>query len=218
VRTRWAMAVVAVVGIWAVAGAADLPTELFDYLDATAGAGRRTEQRASPAAVRRVARERADLTHVPPIPGGGVAGPAAAVSDGVQHPRSDGVAGSGRIGSLGSAGRGGHGHWRVDARVGDVPEAATAPERIVAVTPIVFDVLNMVVQVERQLDAWSEHAPMIQDYVRLGLMDAFSTRVAARLLRAVDPFTHRYAHTQPKQLVLGRTTRTVRLFPIRRRC
>ncbi len=81
--------------------------------------------------------------------------------------------------------------------------AATARERVIGLVPMVFDVLNMALQMDHQLDVWGEYSPQIQDYVERGLMDRFKTPDGARLLWLVDPYSYRYALTQPKLIVLG---------------
>lgn len=81
--------------------------------------------------------------------------------------------------------------------------AAVAPERVVGIIPMVFDMLNIPMQIEHQIDIWGDISPQIHDYADLFLDNAGTTHLAERLTWLVDPFTYRYAYTMPKLIILG---------------
>ncbi|RLE30573.1 PhoPQ-activated pathogenicity protein, partial [Candidatus Acetothermia bacterium] len=82
--------------------------------------------------------------------------------------------------------------------------AAAAPARVLGMAPMVFDILDMPVQIAHQREFWGELSPMIRDYSQRGLTEAFErTPRGARLAWLVDPYSYRYAYTMPKLIVLG---------------
>jgi PhoPQ-activated pathogenicity-related protein len=82
--------------------------------------------------------------------------------------------------------------------------AAAAPARVLGMAPMVFDILDMPVQIAHQREFWGELSPMIRDYSQRGLTEAFErTPRGARLAWLVDPYSYRYAYTMPKLIILG---------------
>ncbi len=82
--------------------------------------------------------------------------------------------------------------------------AAAAPQRVLGMAPMVFDILDMPRQLAHQREFWGQPSPMIRDYTDLGLLEAFERSPAgARLAWLVDPYTYRYAYTMPKLIILG---------------
>ncbi|MCX7751158.1 MAG: PhoPQ-activated pathogenicity-related family protein [Candidatus Bipolaricaulota bacterium] len=82
--------------------------------------------------------------------------------------------------------------------------AATAPERVLGIAPIVFDFLNFPAQLAAHGEALGGPSPMLQDYTARGLTGMFGASPAsARLAWLVDPYSYRYALTMPKLVVVG---------------
>jgi len=68
---------------------------------------------------------------------------------------------------------------------------------------MVFDVLNMPVQMDYQVEAWGAYSEEIQDYVNLGITRNLSTPDGTKLADMIDPYSYREALTQPKLILLG---------------
>jgi len=82
--------------------------------------------------------------------------------------------------------------------------AATAPERVLGMVPIVFDFLDIPAQLRQQDESLGGPSPMIHDYSSRGLTAEFTaTPRGARLEWIVDPYSYRYAYTMPKLVVVG---------------
>lgn len=82
--------------------------------------------------------------------------------------------------------------------------AATAPEQVLGIVPIVFDFLNFPAQLSAQREALGGPSPMLRDYTERGLTGLFEAfPQAARLAWLVDPYSYRYALTMPKLVVVG---------------
>lgn len=81
--------------------------------------------------------------------------------------------------------------------------AASCDPRVVAISPMVIDILNMPVNVPYQKHMYGSYSREIHDYVDLGLTDVLSTTKGKGLLDMVDPFSYRSAYTMPKWLVLS---------------
>jgi len=82
--------------------------------------------------------------------------------------------------------------------------AATAPERVLGLIPIVFDFLNMPGQLVQQEEFLGGPSPMLRDYTSRGLTGEFTAAPeGARLAWIVDPYSYRHAYTMPKLVVVG---------------
>lgn len=82
--------------------------------------------------------------------------------------------------------------------------AATAPEKVLGIAPIVFDFLNFPLQLAAQTEALGGPSPMLEDYTGRGLTGVFeASPEAARLAWIVDPYSYRYALAMPKLVVVG---------------
>lgn len=82
--------------------------------------------------------------------------------------------------------------------------AASAPERVLGIVPIVFDFLNMPSQLGQQDEFLGGPSSMLREYTALGLTAKFtSTPEGARLAWIVDPYSYRHAYTMPKLVVVG---------------
>lgn len=78
---------------------------------------------------------------------------------------------------------------------------AVADPRVIAIAPMVIDVLNAVPSMKHHnasLGFWSE---AVGDYVRHGVMDRIDTPEVDQLLALIDPWEHRAQLTLPKLMI-----------------
>ncbi len=80
---------------------------------------------------------------------------------------------------------------------------AAADDRVVAIAPMVIDVLNMPVSLQYQIDSWGDYSIEIQDYVRLGIPQSATTPDGQEITAMVDPYAYRSQLTMPKLLFMG---------------
>lgn len=81
--------------------------------------------------------------------------------------------------------------------------AATGDKRIVAIAPMVIDILNMPAQIPHQLAMYGKPSEMIRDYSAGGMLDAMNTPRGKRIVEMVDPYSFRAKLTLPKLLIFG---------------
>lgn len=81
--------------------------------------------------------------------------------------------------------------------------AASGDKRIVAIAPMVIDILNMPVNVAYQKHMYGKYSPEIQDYVNLGLTETVSNSDGKALVEMVDPYSYRQLYTMPKIVFMG---------------
>jgi PhoPQ-activated pathogenicity-related protein len=84
--------------------------------------------------------------------------------------------------------------------------AATDP-RVMAVAPMVIDVLDMRAQMAHQRATWGEFSDEIRDYSALDLQSRLQSERGDALLSMVDPFSYRQRLTQPKLILLSTNDR-----------
>jgi len=85
---------------------------------------------------------------------------------------------------------------------------AVADKRVVAVAPMVIDVLNFRPQMKYQLETWGRFSEQIEDYTRKGLIKTGEeTPREAELRRMMDPYTYRGLLALPKLLIHGTNDR-----------
>ncbi len=78
---------------------------------------------------------------------------------------------------------------------------AAADRRVVAIVPIVIDLLNIVPSFKHHFRAYGFYAPAVQEYVDMGIMDWMGTKEFDRLLKIVEPYEYRDRLTMPKLIV-----------------
>lgn len=78
---------------------------------------------------------------------------------------------------------------------------AIVDDRVVAIAPIVIDLLNLVPSFQHHWRAYGEWSPAINDYVHEGIMDWMNSVEFGRLLEIVDPYAYRKQLTMPKMLI-----------------
>lgn len=76
-------------------------------------------------------------------------------------------------------------------------------QRVIAIAPMVIDVLNMPVSLDYQIETWKEYSVEIQDYVNLGIPQQAKSEAGATLLQMVDPYNYRHALKMPKMIFMG---------------
>lgn len=75
--------------------------------------------------------------------------------------------------------------------------------RVVAIAPMVIDVLNMPVNIDYQKEVWGDYSIQIEDYVNLGIAQDINTADGRELTTMIDPYSYRSALTMPKLIFIG---------------
>jgi PhoPQ-activated pathogenicity-related protein len=78
---------------------------------------------------------------------------------------------------------------------------AAVDKRVVAIEPIVIDLLNIRPSFEHHWRAYGFWAPAVGDYERAGVMDWSDTKEYMDLIKIVEPFEYRERLTMPKFLI-----------------
>lgn len=81
--------------------------------------------------------------------------------------------------------------------------AACDDDRVVAIAPMVIDILNMPISVPYQREMFGSYSIHIQDYVNLGLTEEAVTPAGRELVAMIDPYSYRDKYTMPKMLFFG---------------
>jgi PhoPQ-activated pathogenicity-related protein len=84
---------------------------------------------------------------------------------------------------------------------------AASDKRVMAIAPMVIDVVNMQVQMDHQRATWGDFSDEIQDYSTLDLPAQLKTPRGQSLLSIVDPYSYRKLITQPKLIFLSTNDR-----------
>ena len=75
--------------------------------------------------------------------------------------------------------------------------------RVIAIAPMVIDILNMPVNVDYQKKVWGDYSYEIQDYVKLGIAQQVSTPGGSELVSMIDPYSYLTSLTMPKMIFFG---------------
>jgi len=78
---------------------------------------------------------------------------------------------------------------------------AAVDRRVVAVVPLVIDVLNIVPSFKHHLAVYGYYAPAVADYEDMGLMTRFETPRFRELMAIEEPYEYRQRLTMPKFIV-----------------
>jgi PhoPQ-activated pathogenicity-related protein len=78
---------------------------------------------------------------------------------------------------------------------------AAVDERVVAIAPVVIDLLNLVPSFEHHWRNYGFWSPAVEDYVREGVMDWVGTPEFNRLMEITEPYSFRKGYTLPKLLI-----------------
>ncbi|MDR1813427.1 MAG: PhoPQ-activated pathogenicity-related family protein [Tannerella sp.] len=81
--------------------------------------------------------------------------------------------------------------------------AATGDKRIIAIAPMVIDMLNMAVTLDYQQKIYGEYSDEINDYTKLNIPQAVHTDFGKALVTMIDPYSYRSQLTVPKLLTMG---------------
>ena len=75
--------------------------------------------------------------------------------------------------------------------------------RVVAIAPMVIDILNMPVNLDYQVKMWNDYSVQIEDYVKLGIPQTARSEKGEAITTMVDPYSYRKKLTMPKMLFMG---------------
>lgn len=75
--------------------------------------------------------------------------------------------------------------------------------RVVAIAPMVIDILNMPVNLDYQVKMWKGYSIQIEDYVKLGIPQTTHSEQGKAITAMVDPYSYRKKLTMPKLLIMG---------------
>jgi PhoPQ-activated pathogenicity-related protein len=78
---------------------------------------------------------------------------------------------------------------------------AAVDRRVVAIAPLVIDLLNIVPSFQHHLAVYGYYAPAVSDYEEAGLMEKFRTPGFRALMAIEEPFEYRQRLTLPKFIV-----------------
>jgi PhoPQ-activated pathogenicity-related protein len=78
---------------------------------------------------------------------------------------------------------------------------AAVDKRVIAITPFVIDLLNVIPSFEHHWEAYGFWAPAVGDYQEMGIMEWSGTPEYDALMRLVEPYSYRARYTMPKYIV-----------------
>lgn len=78
---------------------------------------------------------------------------------------------------------------------------AAVDKRVVAIVPIVIDLLNIIPSFQHHYGAYGFWAPAIHDYEEMGIMNWMNTPEFAALMQIEEPYAYRDRYTMPKLLI-----------------
>lgn len=81
--------------------------------------------------------------------------------------------------------------------------AATEDSRIMAIAPMVIDMLNMPVSLNYQHEVYGDYSDEIQDYVNLEIPQAINSEFGSAIVQMIDPYSYRDRLTMPKMIFMG---------------
>jgi len=76
-------------------------------------------------------------------------------------------------------------------------------KRVIAIAPMVIDVLNMPVNIPYQKEVWGDYSIQIEDYVKLGIAQDLQSDEGKDLAVMIDPYSYRTSLTMPKLIIIG---------------
>jgi PhoPQ-activated pathogenicity-related protein len=75
--------------------------------------------------------------------------------------------------------------------------------RVVAIAPMVIDMLNMPVSMNYQVKVWNDYSIQIEDYVKLGIVQDIGSAKTNNLTAMIDPYSYRKTLRMPKMIFMG---------------
>ena len=79
--------------------------------------------------------------------------------------------------------------------------AAATDSRVIAIIPLVIDMLNIKPSFEHHWQAYGFWAPAVQDYVDINIMDWWGSLESEALFKLVDPFSYKDRYQFPKYII-----------------
>lgn len=80
---------------------------------------------------------------------------------------------------------------------------ASEDSRVVAIAPMVIDMLNMPATLEYQKEIYGEYSEDIQDYVELEIPQAINSKFGNAVVKMIDPYSYRDKLIMPKMIIFG---------------
>ena len=71
-------------------------------------------------------------------------------------------------------------------------------QRVIAIAPVVIDVLNMDDQMKHHYSAYGFYSDAIKDYEQMNIFDRLDTPQGQELIKFIDPYEYRSRYTMPK--------------------
>ncbi len=78
---------------------------------------------------------------------------------------------------------------------------AAVDRRVIAISPIVIDMLNSTKSFEHHYQAYGFYSPAVKDYEDMGIMNVSQTPEYAALMNLVEPYSYRDRYTMPKLII-----------------
>ncbi len=78
---------------------------------------------------------------------------------------------------------------------------AVSDDRVFAIAPIVFDMLNFPAQYRQQLTMYGKFSDSLRPYVERGVMEWITEEIGQKLIRMLDPFSYREGLSLPKYII-----------------
>ncbi|MBY0480139.1 MAG: PhoPQ-activated pathogenicity-related family protein [Chitinophagaceae bacterium] len=75
--------------------------------------------------------------------------------------------------------------------------------RVIAIAPMVIDMLNMPVSMNYQIKVWNDYSIQIEDYVKLGIVQDIGSGSGKAITTMIDPYSYRKKLTMPKMIIMG---------------
>ena len=80
---------------------------------------------------------------------------------------------------------------------------ASQDPRVLAIAPMVIDMLNMPVSLDYQRKLYGEYSEEIGDYVKMDIPQAMHSDFGKAVVRMIDPYSYRRNLTLPKMIFMG---------------
>lgn len=81
--------------------------------------------------------------------------------------------------------------------------AGSQDKRVIAIAPMVIDMLNMPVTLAYQARIYQGFSAAIGDYVKAGIAEAAKSDLGKAIVQMIDPYSYRANLTQPKMIILA---------------
>lgn len=78
---------------------------------------------------------------------------------------------------------------------------AAVDQRVIAIVPIVIDMLNLEASFKHHFEVYGKYAPAVDDYVAMGIMEWLGTPQNHALMKLVEPYEYRDRLMLPKFIV-----------------